>query len=792
MLKHIPAHIIHFLKGDELLADRDEVARQNRLAVRYFAVAGIPVAIANIVAQSLIKGAPELGFQSYWLILYYLVLFLLDRFVIPMNYRHSTRLAYVCEAPVLLVSIFLGTIWDPTHQAITFLMFMVTIPVFILDRPGRLMGVMLGWCLLFLALCFAVKDPSVHRSDTIHVIEFYFSSIAINFVVLKLRLEVLQSLERTRYHLEHDVITDTQNQRGLAARTGTYVGKRLFVTMGEIDHFTLLNDFYGHDIGDGLLLSFANTLKKQFGVRHTYRYGGDGMLCILIDEGDDGGGPAKGFERVSSCQEAMGKLRTESMYSDITCSFGYVVGMPETDRDLQQMIQLADIYSHQAKRQGEGKVIGGQFDEQSLRDGIVESSVATHARAYEINQLTGVPSMAYFITRSGELLQHVADMERKPVVGFFNLVHFHDYNDKFGYAQGDELIRYTADMLREVLPKRHVTYISGSQFGVLCYLDEVEPAMDELTARLKAYNTDREVEVKAGFVEYRDGDTVISLLDKARLAHNSIVEQRDVTYRMYDPQLDEEVRFRQHLITHLDDAIANGWIKVYYQPIVHASSGEICNLEALSRWDDPTYGFLPPGKFISVLESERLIYKLTLCVVRQILQDFRKLEEKKIPLVPVSVNLSRNDFFECDIVDEICSLVDKAGYPHRMLSIEITESAFAEDQGRLKSEIDRLRSLGFPVWMDDFGSEYSTLNILEDLNFDLIKVDMQFMRNFTGTGRNAIILGDIIGMCRRLGVTTLVEGVETQEQYDLLRQLGTDKLQGYLFSRPSTLKELFG
>lgn len=789
MSRHIPTRIIGFLKGDEFLADKTEVARQNRLAVRYFAVAGIPVAIANIAAQAIIEGAPQLSLQSYWLILYYAVLFLLDRFVIPMNYRHSTRLVYVCEAPVLLVSIFLGTIWDPTHQAITFLMFIVTLPVFILDRPGRLMGVMLGWSLLFLALCYAVKDPSLHQSDTIHVVEFYFSSVAIVFVVLKLRLEVMQSLERTRYHLEHDVITDTQNQRGLAAHSSSYIGKQLFVTMGDIDHFSLLNDFYGHEIGDGLLLSFANTLKKMFGVLHTYRYGGDEMLCI-VTEGDNI--LSKGLERVAECQKAMGKLRTESMYSNITCSFGYVVGTPETDRDLYQMIQLANIYAHQAKRQGEGKVIGGQFDEQALHDGIVESSIATHARAYEINQLTGMPSMAYFIERSSELLQHVADLERKPVVGFFNLVHFHDFNDKFGYAQGDELIRYTADMLREVLPKRHVTYISGSQFGVLCYLDEVEPTMDGLTERLRAYKTDHEVQVKAGFVEYNEGDTVISLLDKARLAHDSIVELRDVSYRMYDPRLDEEVRFRQHLITHLDDAIANDWIKVYYQPIVHASSGEICNLEALSRWDDPTYGFLPPGKFISVLESERLIYKLTLCVVRRVLQDFRQLEKKGVPLVPVSVNLSRNDFFECDIVHEICSLVDESGYPRRMLSIEITESAFAEDQGRLKTEIDRLRSLGFPVWMDDFGSEYSTLNILEDLNFDLIKVDMQFMRNFTGTGRNAIILGDIIGMCRRLGVTTLVEGVETQEQYDLLRQLGTDKLQGYLFSRPSTLKELFG
>lgn len=784
---NVLARTAEFLRGDEFFADGEEAASQNRLAIRYFAATGIPVGIANIAAQTLITGSPNLGLQSYWLVAYYAVLLVLERFVIPAEYRHATLLLYLCEAPALLMSILLGTVWDPANQAVTFLMVMVTVPVFILDRPLRLMGVMLGWNVVFLAICAAVKDPVIFQTDLLHALEFYLSSVAIIYVVLRLRLQVQRSLERTRYHLEHDVITDAQNQRSLAAHTERYLGRELFVAMGDIDHFSLLNDFYGHDIGDNLLLAFANMLKGLFGKENLYRYGGDEMLCILV------GGPTdEGLARITSCQERLDDLRTSIMYSHLTCSFGYVVGTPQTRKELQQMIQLADIYVHKVKRSGEGKVHGEQFNAEALRAGIVETNMSTHARAYEINQLTGLPSVTYFTTRSEELLNHVADLDRGPVVGFLNLVNFHDYNDKFGYAQGDDLIRTTADILRGALPGRHITYITGSQFGVLCYEDEIAGLMNSLDTALRNYRADHPVYVKAGFVLYKDGDTVISLLDKARLAHDSIGELRETSYRMYDERLDEEIRFRQYLITHLDEAVANDWIKVYYQPIVHAASGEICNMEALSRWDDPTYGFLPPFKFISVLERERIIYKLSLYVIRRILHDFKVLEERGIPLVPVSVNLSRHDFVECDIVDEICTLVDESGYPRRLLCIEITESAFAEDQGMLKAEVDRLRSLGFAVWMDDFGSEYSTLNLLENLNFDLIKVDMQFMRNFTGTGRNAIILADIVGMCRRLGITTLVEGIETQEQYDMLRQLGTDKLQGYLFSRPCPLDDLFG
>ena len=200
------ARIAEFLKGDEIFADGEEAASQNRLAIRYFAATGIPVGIANIVAQTLLGGTQELEAQSYWIVVYYAILLLLDRYVIPSKCRQATLLLYLCEAPVLLMSILLGTVWDPSTQAITFLMIMVTVPVFILDRPLRLMSIMLGWNIVFLGMCAAVKDPSILQTGLLHALEFYLSSVAIIYVVLRLRLQVQRSLERTRYHLEHDVV----------------------------------------------------------------------------------------------------------------------------------------------------------------------------------------------------------------------------------------------------------------------------------------------------------------------------------------------------------------------------------------------------------------------------------------------------------------------------------------------------------------------------------------------------------------------------------------------------------
>ena len=184
------------------------------------------------------------------------------------------------------------------------------------------------------------------------------------------------------------------------------------------------------------------------------------------------------------------------------------------------------------------------------------------------------------------------------------------------------------------------------------------------------------------------------------------------------------------------------------------------------------------------------MYKLNLAVVDQVLRDRRKREEQGIPVVPVSVNLSRNDFLQCDMVEEISRRVEEAGYTPDVLRIEITESAFVANQEILGNEVKRFHEKGFKVWMDDFGSEYSTLNLLEELDFNLIKIDMKFMRNMAVGEKNHIIVSNAIRMIRELGSGTLMEGVETEEQEKMLQEMGCGLLQGYLFNKPIPLDQI--
>ena len=245
----------------------------------------------------------------------------------------------------------------------------------------------------------------------------------------------------------------------------------------------------------------------------------------------------------------------------------------------------------------------------------------------------------------------------------------------------------------------------------------------------------------------------------------------------------------QYILANLDRAISENWIQAFYMPIVRATSGKVCEEEALARWIDPDQGMLPPADFIPVLEQAKLAYKLDLHIVDEVLKKMKDQMAAGLYLVPISVNLSRTDFDSCDIVEEICERVDKAGIPREKLIIEITESVLGEDFDYMKVQIERFQSMGFSVWMDDFGSGYSSVDVLQDIGFDHIKFDIKFMQRF-GVEKSRIMLTELVRMAMSLGIRTVTEGVETEEQADFLREIGCNKLQGFLYCKPISLDEI--
>lgn len=271
----------------------------------------------------------------------------------------------------------------------------------------------------------------------------------------------------------------------------------------------------------------------------------------------------------------------------------------------------------------------------------------------------------------------------------------------------------------------------------------------------------------------------------------------DVTRRKSDKNPSEDIpsplpgaepEAADYVVSHLEEAIEKGWIRVFYQPLIRSISGELCGMEALARWDDPERGLLTPAVFIPPLEKKQKIWKLDLCVIRQAVEELAGRKSSGKPMIPVSINLSRSDFLCCDIFREIEDIVRRNGVDRSLIHIEMTESAVNPDAEAEFKTLDRFKEAGYELWMDDFGRGCSSLNLLKEYAFDVLKLDMEFLRRETKRSRS--IVQSIIRMNKGIGHQVLSEGVENREQVEFLRKSGCDMLQGYYFGCPMPLEKM--
>ncbi len=408
------------------------------------------------------------------------------------------------------------------------------------------------------------------------------------------------------------------------------------------------------------------------------------------------------------------------------------------------------------------------------------------------DKLTNMPNMSAF----GVLAEQERDRMRKkgvvPAFVYFDIRDMKAINEKYGFSRGNGILSGTAFVLRDIFENDAMARLSDDHFIVLTNKRHLEQKIEQVNDQILRNPMGIPVQVCAGiYIDDKTGIDIYASIDRARIACKTIKGDYTRKYHVFDRDMFTEYRQRRHVLNHFEEALENGYVRLYYMPIVRTVTGKICDMEALARWIDPEKGMLPPSQFIPVLEDNRLINKLDFYMLRKICESLSKQKSMNMPLVPVSVNISRSNFEVCDVFDEVLSIVNEYNIAHHLLTVEITESAFIKNRQFLANQIEKFREAGFNVWMDDFGSEYSSLNTLQEYTFDLIKLDMRFMKNFSLTGKNRLILSDVIGMISRLGVSTLAEGVQTKEQLRFLRDAGCDKVQGFLFGKPMPCEHFY-
>ena len=369
-------------------------------------------------------------------------------------------------------------------------------------------------------------------------------------------------------------------------------------------------------------------------------------------------------------------------------------------------------------------------------------------------------------------------------------------NSFFGMDEGDNLLKYMADYLQNVEKEyRYITYgrIEADIFAV-CFSykseKEITDFVKKFTNQMEKYPLDFDITPFFGVYLVKNRDLSINeMYDKANLASKNCKGNYIQNYFFYTKEMSEEIIKEQHIINNMKNALKNEEFVLYLQPKYELQRNSIAGAEVLVRWITADGRMISPGEFIPVFERNGFILKLDQYVWEKTCQLLAGWRDEGRKIFPVSVNISRVSLYNPKIVDVICGLTEKYNIPPEWLQLELTESAYTGNPKAIKEMMEQLQKKGFSILMDDFGSGYSSLNVLKDIAVDVLKIDMKFLDGSGDDGRSENILASVVRMAKWLNMPVVAEGAERKEQVSFLHSIGCEYVQGFYFARPMPVKE---
>ncbi len=399
------------------------------------------------------------------------------------------------------------------------------------------------------------------------------------------------------------------------------------------------------------------------------------------------------------------------------------------------------------------------------------------------DELTGLMGREYFC----QTVDARTDTAGYAVV-YIDFHRFKVVNELFGRSKGDALLSYIAQVLRRNLTDNDLCCRLVSDHFVIFMQDEgntCEALLIDLYRALRGFDLPIEITFHAGIYKVTEEKlSAETMIDRATLAMSSVKGNYNLRHAYYDSEMRKALLSEQEITGMMATALNENQFLVYFQPQYNHSTGMLVGAEALVRWDHPENGLISPAVFIPIFEKNGFITNLDLYVFEQVCAFLRKCIDNKWAIVPISSNFSRYDIFMPNFVQRLENIRTKYDVPTKYLRIELTESVMVGGPEYINAIIDKLHQCGYIVEMDDFGSGYSSLNVLKDMDLDIIKLDMQFLNQTSRTNKGGTILSSVIRMAKWLSLPVIAEGVETVEQADFLRSIGCDYIQGYLYSKP--------
>ncbi len=411
---------------------------------------------------------------------------------------------------------------------------------------------------------------------------------------------------------------------------------------------------------------------------------------------------------------------------------------------------------------------------------------------YKRDELTNVFKKEYFIDEVSRRLNE--DPHNEYDIICFDVDRFKMINDKYGSQKGDDLLSHIAHHYENLLAsdKGIVSRLYNDVFALFVKRsDEIYNCIIDSTKEINKVIPDIKLVIRFGVYQICDTSVPIGVMcDRAMIAMDERNQHYKSSYSIYEDRMRQNILDEQTVLNQLDQAMVKKEFKPFYQPKYNMETGEITGFEALMRWLHPTQGLIPPNEFIPIFEKNKLISRVDELLWEQVCQDLSQLIQKGCRALPVSINVSREELY-LDIKTKLLSLLDEYKVPVSLLQLEITETAYTQDPKQLITIINELRHAGFVVHMDDFGSGYSSLNMLKDIEIDILKLDLRFLENIQSSNKSKTILESVVSMAKQLELQTIAEGVETKEQVQYLKSVGCLNAQGYYYSKPISQDKMF-
>lgn len=420
--------------------------------------------------------------------------------------------------------------------------------------------------------------------------------------------------------------------------------------------------------------------------------------------------------------------------------------------------------------------------------------------------VTGGYNKLYFEHQAKRILTRIAHNNNKFAVIDLTMRKYRNYCACHGTNEGENLLERMDEILNMNINKKWEV-AAHSAYGTYALLLRCHDSIDleerimEMIYVLRSADIHHRLQFDVGVnivdPAYTESDSkikrkninVLQYYEDASIARYTLRDKEDDGIAFFDEELLEAQKWEHTVEIKMAEALKNEEFVVYYQPKYNPVTMKLVGAEALIRWISPEEGFVPPGRFIPIFEKNGFITRIDDYMISHVAKQQAEWIEQGKPVVPISVNVSRAHFSQPDLAEHICRLVDNYKTPHKVVEIELTESAFFDDKTALTNTVDKLKKKGFEISMDDFGSGYSSLNSLKDLPLDVLKLDAEFFRGDEYEGRGKIVVGQAIALAKQLNMRIVAEGVERKDQVEFLAGIDCDMIQGFYFSEPLPVEE---